>query len=156
MIGWLRKAIQSLLTRDVQFPLTFLFERLLLKTIQVRQMKIPQNLYENYHAHVYFNAQTIAQAEQLCVEAGRRFKVKVGRVHRKIVGPHPHWSCQLAFNAAQFQELILWLEQNRNGLDILIHGLTGDDLEDHTVHASWLGEPQKLRLGFFSAYTQSQ
>ena len=116
-----------------------------------RTMNQPKNHYENYHAHVYFNPQTLAQAEKLCREAGQRFGVKVGRVHQKIVGPHPHWSCQLAFNASQFPSLIPWLDQNRDGLNILIHGLTGDDLADHTDHAAWLGTPQELRLGFFRA-----
>ena len=112
-------------------------------------MTQPLNRYENYHAHVYFNPQTLTQAEKLCREAGERFGVQVGRVHQKIVGPHPHWSCQLAFSTHQFSKLIPWLDQNRNGLNILIHGLTGDDLADHTDHAAWLGTPQELRLGFF-------
>ena len=82
-------------------------------------------------------------------EAGERFDLKVGRVHRKLVGPHPQWSCQLAFNSALFPEVISWLDQNRKGLNILIHGLTGEDLADHTDHASWLGTPQELVLSFF-------
>ena len=114
-------------------------------------MNEPQNRYENYHAHVYFNPQTLLQAETLCREAGQRFDVQVGRVHQKIVGPHPHWSCQLAFSSTQFSALVSWLDEHRNGLNILIHGLTGDDLADHTDHASWLGTPQQLRLGFFRA-----
>lgn len=109
----------------------------------------PQNLHAHYHAHVYFGPDTVAQARQLCQRAGEQFNVRVGRVHEKLVGPHPHWSCQLTFDSAQFEPFIAWLEQNRQGLNVLVHGLTGDDLADHTLHASWLGNPQKLNLAMF-------
>lgn len=109
----------------------------------------PQNLHAHYHAHVYFGPETVAQARLLCQQAGEQFNVRVGRVHEKLVGPHPHWSCQLAFDSAQFEPVIAWLEQNRQGLDVLVHGLTGDDLADHTLRASWLGNPSKLDLAMF-------
>jgi aromatic ring-cleaving dioxygenase len=109
----------------------------------------PQNLYDRYHAHVYFDAQTLDQAEMLCRQAGEKFNLPVGRVHQKPVGPHPAWSCQIAFEAAQFEEFIAWLEQHRHGLTVLVHGLTGDDLADHTDHAAWLGESQELNLSMF-------
>ena len=35
------------------------------------------------------------------------------------------------------------------GLTVLVHGLTGDDLADHTEHAAWLGEPVELDLSVF-------
>jgi DOPA 4,5-dioxygenase len=37
---------------------------------------------------------------------------------------------------------------NREGLDILIHPETGDDVEDHTNHALWLGEKLELNIEF--------
>ncbi len=111
--------------------------------------KRPENLYARYHAHVYFGPATVAQARALCQEAGERFKVAVGRVHEREVGPHPHWSCQLAFDSAEFDGLMAWLEQHRSGLDVLVHGVTGDDLADHTTHAAWLGEASELKLEMF-------
>lgn len=109
----------------------------------------PENRYDRYHAHVYFDAQTVERATRLCLEAGRIFDVAIGRVHRQPVGPHPYWSCQITFEAAQFDDLIAWLDQHRDGLNVLVHGLTGDDLADHTAHASWLGEAQPLKLDIF-------
>ena len=50
---------------------------------------------KEYHAHVYYDAATRPQAEQLCQAAGRTFGVKVGRMHDNPVGPHPRGSCQL-------------------------------------------------------------
>ena len=114
-----------------------------------RTVQPPRNLFGKYHAHVYFDETSVEQARALCTEAAERFGVLMGRMHQKPVGPHPRWSCQLAFDAAQFDALIPWLDANRNGLDILVHGLTGNDLEDHTANASWLGAPVELDLSHF-------
>ena len=109
----------------------------------------PENICTHYHAHVYFGTATVAQARALCEEAGRRFGVAVGRVHERNVGPHPHWSCQLSFDSAQFATLMPWLDAHRDGLNVFIHGETGDALADHTSHASWLGDASELRLEQF-------
>jgi aromatic ring-cleaving dioxygenase len=111
----------------------------------------PRNVYPAYHAHVYFGPDTLERAAALCRAAGETFGVQVGRVHQRRVGPHPQWSCQLAFDAAQFDTLVPWLEANRGGLTVLVHGLTGNDLADHTTHAAWLGAPATLDLSVFSA-----
>ena len=111
----------------------------------------PENAYQSYHAHVYFDQRTLPIARPLCTRAGELFGVPVGRFHEKLVGPHPRWSCQLAFDSTQFDELIPWLDANRKGLTVLVHGRTGDDLADHTDHAAWLGEPVELNLSFFKS-----
>ena len=113
-------------------------------------MKPPAKpIYDNYHAHVYFDQTTLEQATQLCQKAGQLFHVQVGRIHQKPVGPHPCWSCQLAFASSEYEKLLPWLESNRGGLNILVHGLTGNDLQDHTDNAAWIGEPQELILSIF-------
>jgi aromatic ring-cleaving dioxygenase len=109
----------------------------------------PQNAFAKYHAHVYFDEKTTEQARELCQNAAKLFGVAMGRMHRRPVGPHPYWSCQLAFDSTQFDKLIPWLAEHRGGLNILVHGVTGKDLEDHTANASWLGEPAKLNLSIF-------
>lgn len=111
--------------------------------------KRPENLYANYHAHVYFGPDTVAQARKLCQSAGEVLGIAVGRVHEREVGPHPQWSCQLSFDSSQFEKVIAWLEQERHGLDVFVHGLSGDDLADHTAHASWLGNEAVLKLEMF-------
>ena len=35
---------------------------------------------------------------------------------------------------------------NRDGLDVLIHPLTEDAVEDHSSYAIWLGNPVALKL----------
>jgi DOPA 4,5-dioxygenase len=111
----------------------------------------PVNVHAAYHAHVYFDAETMAQARALCEEAGRLFKVSVGRVHAQPVGPHPRWSCQLAFSAAEFDRVVPWLDTHRQGLDVFVHGLSGDALKDHTDYAYWLGNEWPLDLRQFLA-----
>ncbi|UVE17844.1 DOPA 4,5-dioxygenase family protein [Pseudomonas sp. LS44] len=103
-----------------------------------------------YHAHVYFDAQSLEQARDLCAQAAQRFAVSVGRVHQRPVGPHPDWSCQLAFGAELFDQVIPWLMLNRQGLTILVHPLTGDGLRDHRDHALWMGSVRPLDLTVFA------
>ena len=112
--------------------------------------KRPENNYEHYHAHVYFDESSVEKATEICKEANERFGVQMGRVHQKLVGPHPRWSCQLSFDTTQFDSLIPWLDKNRENLTVLVHALTGNDLADHTEHASWLGDPVSLKLSIFS------
>ncbi|WP_277961369.1 DOPA 4,5-dioxygenase family protein [Pseudomonas sp. RIT-To-2] len=105
-----------------------------------------------YHAHVYFDASTIAQARALCEEAARLFPaVVMGRVHEKPVGPHPDWSCQLAFGPELVSEVLPWLAMNRKGLVVFMHPLSGDELADHRDHAIWMGAVRPLKLSVFGA-----
>lgn len=117
----------------------------------MQAMARPVNLHPAYHAHVYFDAQSVAQARALCEEAGRLFRVQVGRVHEKPVGPHPRWSCQLAFDRSEFDRVIPWLDAHRQGLDVFVHGVSGDDLQDHTAHAYWLGREWPLDISIFQS-----
>jgi len=104
-----------------------------------------------WHAHVYFNEQTVSEAEILCDCAARRFpKLKKGRIHRQPVGPHPDWSCQLSFDAALFDDVISWLTLNHSGLTIFIHPITGHELTDHRDRALWMGDIRPLDLSGLS------
>jgi aromatic ring-cleaving dioxygenase len=99
-----------------------------------------------YHAHVYFDAATLDQARALCEDAAARFPLKMGRMHQQPVGPHPDWSCQLAFKASLFAEVVPWLALNRRGLVVFIHPITGQDLIDHRDRALWMGGVRPLDL----------
>lgn len=103
-----------------------------------------------YHSHVYFDASTVEQARQLCQEAARQFNLKMGRVHEKRVGPHPDWSCQLAYRPQVLPELLPWLAMNRKGLIVFTHPVTGNDLLDHRDYAIWMGAVRPLDLSVLS------
>jgi len=110
----------------------------------------PVNKHRAYHAHVYFDETSHEFARDLCEQAGEKFGLKIGRVHQKLVGPHPRWSCQIAFTSKDFEPLIKWLDDNRAGLTVFVHALTGDDLKDHTDYAYWLGDSVDLDLSLFT------
>lgn len=116
----------------------------------MKDIQRPVNSHQAYHAHVYFEQETLAFATAFCEQTGEKFGLKVGRIHQRPVGPHPKWSCQISFGAADFDRLVPWLEANRAGLSILIHALTGNDLADHTLYAYWLGESHRLDVSMFS------
>lgn len=104
---------------------------------------------KNFHAHVYFTDAQFEQGEVLCLKAGELFGVKVGRFHRKPVGPHPVGMCQLTIENDDFAKVIPWLALNRDGLSIFVHPDTGEHLKDHTAHAIWMGEQLVLDTSIF-------
>jgi len=103
-----------------------------------------------YHAHVYFDPTDREKAARLCADAGRIFPLKVGRMHDGPVGPHPRGSCQLAFDAGLFGDVIPWLMEHRSGLTVFAHAQSGDAKADHTEHVLWLGPSERLNLDALS------
>ncbi len=108
------------------------------------------DLIQSYHAHVYYDAETKETAARLREAVEARFDdITMGRWHDKPVGPHPRWSYQIAFETKLFGELVPWLALNREGLTVLVHPNTGQDLPDHADRAMWLGESPELNLSIF-------
>lgn len=101
---------------------------------------------EGYHAHVYFDEATLEQARALREQVSETFDYRIGRFHEKNVGPHPRWSFQIAFEADAFGTIVPWLALNRKGLTVFVHGLSGDDMYDHTELVFWLGDSLELKL----------
>ena len=102
-----------------------------------------------WHAHVYFDEATMERARDICTRAAEQFGAQMGRMHQRPIGPHPDWSCQLAFGPERSGEIIGWLATNRQGLVILVHPETGDELADHTDHAIWMGAIRPLDVSIF-------
>ena len=115
----------------------------------INMTKYPLNIHKNYHAHVYFEEQTLQFAKDLCHNAGKLFNLDVGKFHQKPIGPHPKWSCQLKFTSTDFEQFIPWLNSQREELIVLVHGVTGNNLQDHTDYAYWLGNEVPLNLAIF-------
>ena len=99
-----------------------------------------------YHAHVYFTEASRLRAAALREAIGRRFAATLGRWHDRPIGPHTRGMYQVAFAPETLAVLLPWLMLSRDGLDILVHPETGDEVADHTAHALWLGERLPLRL----------
>ncbi|NOI80813.1 4,5-dioxygenase [Vibrio tubiashii] len=112
-------------------------------------MSYPKNIHQNYHAHVYFDQQTCEFARQIREQVLSQFDLPVGRFNEKRVGPHTMWSFSITFTASEFESVVSWLDSKREGLTVLVHALTDDDVKDHTEYAYWLGEPVKIDLSRF-------
>lgn len=101
---------------------------------------------KGYHAHVYYNDDTRAEAAVLRDAVAANFDIDMGRWRDFPVGPHPEFSYQIAFKAELLGDLLPFLILNRGSLDIFLHPLTGDDLADHRDYATWLGNQYSLDL----------
>ena len=108
-------------------------------------------LINDYHAHLYYHEANIEEAKQLADKIHTAYGVKVGTFHRKPVGPHPVWSCQLSIPVEKFAETIPWLLLNHGTIDIFVHPNTGNDLIDHTQHIMWIGKSYDLKLSIFDS-----
>jgi len=99
-----------------------------------------------YHAHVYFNPATRAVAERLRETIVGKFAVEAGGFSDEPRGPHPISQFNVIFKTPEFQNIVPWLMLNREGLDVLVHPLTDDMVDDHTIYALWLGTPIELKV----------
>ncbi len=105
---------------------------------------------KDYHAHVYYDANSKPFAESLREDLEKRFPEAVyGRWHDRPVGPHPDWSFQIALGIDLFQPIVSYLAMKRGPLVIFIHPNTGDDLVDHRDYAIWIGGIRTLNLANF-------
>jgi aromatic ring-cleaving dioxygenase len=105
----------------------------------------------HYHAHIYYDpAATRDRAERLRENVRQAFpQATLGRWHDAMVGPHPRSMFQILFPREMLASFLPWLMLNRDGLTILLHPETGNDLADHTKHAVWFGAVLPLRLEVF-------
>ena len=95
----------------------------------------------SFHAHIYFDGPAQREtAMALREQIGARFRVRLGNVHDRPIGPHARAMYQISFDVASFGNFVPWLMLNRQGLTVLVHPNTRDERSDHLVHALWMGE----------------
>ena len=100
-----------------------------------------------YHAHIYYDpAKTRAVAERVCAAVDEKFQVEIESFRDEPRGPHPISNALVIFTPDQFEHVVPFLMLNREGLDVLVHPLTTDAVEDHRGYAIWLGNPVELKL----------
>ena len=100
-----------------------------------------------YHAHIYYDpTRTRAVAEHVCAAVSEKFPVEIDGFRDTPVGPHPIANVLVVFRPDQFEHVVPHLMLNRDGLDVLVHPLTEDAVEDHSSYAIWLGNPVPLKL----------
>lgn len=100
---------------------------------------------ESFHVHVYFDKATKDIARDLyqeLVEQG----FKPGRVHESPMGPHTKPMFYVPVSNEQFGTIVPFLMLNREGLSVLVHPVTGNEIADHTEHPLWMGEVLPIDL----------
>lgn len=107
-------------------------------------------MFNSYHAHIYYHADTRGTAAQVRKLIQANFRVEMGSWHDAPVGPHPQPMYQVAFNKAEFPKVVPWLMENRAGLTVLVHPNSGDDYADHAIQPLWMGRILRLKLGMFT------
>ena len=91
-----------------------------------------------YHAHIYYDPKrTRAVVERVYAAIDEKFRVEVDGFRDTPVGPHPIANILVIFKPDQFEGVVPYLMLNRDGLDILVHPLTEDAVEDHSSYAIW-------------------
>jgi DOPA 4,5-dioxygenase len=104
-----------------------------------------------YHAHIYYEAATRAQAmaanqhlrdTMACGGAPRL--LFVGSLKDGKAGPHPIPQFEIHFTRDALADVRAFIEAS--GFTALIHPLTDDDLADHTSLAEWIGTPLAMDL----------
>ncbi len=103
---------------------------------------------KGYHIHIYCKPEQVELAQSIRESMLSELKVieGAGPVRSGPVGPHPLPMFEAWFQPEGLSQVLLWIQQHRQGLPVLIHALTGDDYLDHTRHALWIGEELKLNL----------
>jgi aromatic ring-cleaving dioxygenase len=98
-----------------------------------------------YHIHIYFNDETRSKAEKVRDQLAVNFPVELGK-NVGVIGPHLVPQMNIVFRTEAFAEIVPWLMFNHEELDVLIHPLSNDEYDDHTINALWLGKPVPLKL----------
>ena len=104
---------------------------------------------KGFHAHLYYDAVDVETAKSFAEAAKARFKLAIGRFHLEPIGPHPRGSCQLSMSAETFKDFALWAMEARGEMTIFAHGLSGNDLDDHTRYVIWFGPSEPLDMTIF-------
>lgn len=100
-----------------------------------------------FHIHVYFDLEYKPYAVGVYEAMSYTFpNINMGKIYDQPIGPHTKPMFQVSITPEMFGVVVPWLMFNRNNLDVLVHPVSGDELNDHTKRVLWLGSPVDLDL----------
>lgn len=102
----------------------------------------------NYHAHVFFELDQIAQVQELHLRLQKALSdpITVGRLFYSAVGPLLKPMFQIEFEQGELVQVKQVLTQFFHEFSILIHPLLENEYLAHTEYAEWTGTPLTLNL----------
>ena len=102
-----------------------------------------------YHVHVYFHdAKSKSKVISLKEELQQRFQIKTSRLFEEVDVNDPHQRPMFVatLSASEFADVVPWVMLNQNGLNMMIHPMTGDNMADHRDYPMWLGSVLTINL----------
>jgi aromatic ring-cleaving dioxygenase len=110
---------------------------------------------QSYDVHTYWNNNSETErkaAFDLRERVLKDFKneieagdIRVYKFWDRPIGPHPINMWELDFKSPEiFKVIVPYFQLHHGKLSVLIHPKSGNDLQDHTVNALWLGHKIKL------------
>ena len=108
----------------------------------------PDRDVREFHAHVYFSPATRDSAAGL--RAHLAAQASLGLVIHPMrdgrAGPHLVTMFGVDIPKASLPTVLGFLMLNHGPHSVLVHPVTSNEVQDHSVHALWLGSPQPLDL----------
>jgi len=123
-----------------------------LKDFQKAAWNRALNNIEGYHIHIYFEPETTDEISALSVSSqlNELFPEYIeGTYNVGTVGPHIMPNIELDISREGYGEILQWLQLNSQGLSILIHPETGDDMKDHLESSIWINKEVGYNQTFF-------
>lgn len=122
------------------------------RTYRYNSEWMPKGFKHDFDAHIYFNTAEIDVITGLKQALARDFsneEIFIGDIIPEPIGPHTLPMLEVNFSKAQYNQIVGWLQRERKSLNILVHPQSGDDYDDHTQGAVWLGQAVSLKLEVF-------
>lgn len=106
-------------------------------------------IFKAYHVHVYCTSQEFEFCKSLRERLLRDLQGVIagaGPVRDRPVGPHPIPMFEAWFSGDHLDKVKNWMSSHRGDLSVLFHPLSGNEIDDHTKYAVWMGPALDLDL----------
>ncbi len=106
------------------------------------------------HSHIYFTPDIREIAVRFRKKIVEKFdgRAQISRLIDRPIGPHPVPMFEVDFHSELATELAPFLEKEREGLSILIHPVSDEEVKDHTERAVWMGKKLELNIDFLEEF----
>lgn len=110
------------------------------------------NQFNYYHGHFYFTPETLHSAEivrqKMAIELPQL--LNIFPLLPRPVGPHPFPMFEFHFRSSDLELIRGWLQKNHAGHSVLLHPLSGNEIDDHTKYAEFVGDALPLNISFLT------